>query len=92
MSEKHVHPPELARKVAEALPSDFLRQVLLNALAQVTEVEVAAPCAAPYGACTEERQNGQNGYRERDVETRLGTLPVWLPRVRQGSYLRSRPS
>ena len=89
MSELHVHAPELFRKLAEGLPQDFFRQTLVKALSQVMETEVSALCAAAYGARTEERQNSRNGYRERDVETRLGTLPLEIPRVRQGTYFPS---
>ena len=66
---------------------DFFRQILLKALAEVMEAEVTSLCAAPYGSRTDERQNSRNGYRDREVETSLGTVPLEIPRVRQGTYL-----
>ena len=33
------------------------------------------------------RENSRNGYRERDWETRLGTVDLKIPKLRQGSYL-----
>lgn len=89
MSDKYVQASELSRKLAEGLPSDFFRQVLLKALTEVMEAEVTALCSAPYGSRTEERQNSRNGYRERDAETRMGTLSLSIPRVRQGTYFPS---
>ncbi|MFN3684673.1 MAG: IS256 family transposase [Fimbriimonadaceae bacterium] len=89
MSDKHVQASELSRKLSAGLPQDFLQQVLLKALKEVMEAEVTALCAAPYGSRTDERQNSRNGYRDRDVETRMGTLPLAIPRVRQGTYFPS---
>ena len=89
MSEKYVHVSELSRKLAEGLPKDYFRELLAKALVEVMEAEVTALCSAPYAARTEERQNSRNGYRERDLETRLGTVPLSIPRVRQGTYLPS---
>lgn len=89
MSDTHVHAPELFRKLAAGMPQDFFRETLVKALTQVMETEVSAVCAAAYGMRTEERQNSRNGYREREVETRLGTVPLEIPRVRQGTYFPS---
>ena len=33
-----------------------------------------------------ERLNWRNGYRERTLDTRLGSLNLKLPKLRQGSY------
>jgi putative transposase len=33
-----------------------------------------------------ERLNHRNGYRDRSLETRLGTLSLRIPKPRQGSY------
>ena len=32
------------------------------------------------------RTTQRNGYRERDLETRLGTLELKIPKLRKGSY------
>jgi transposase-like protein len=33
-----------------------------------------------------ERLNYRNGYRERSLDTRLGSLQLRIPKLRQGSY------
>ena len=33
-----------------------------------------------------ERLNWRNGYRERTLDTRLGSLNLKIPKLRQGSY------
>ena len=53
------------------------------------EAEVRAPCSAGYGERSEERQSSRNGYRDRELETRMGTVSLAIPKVRQGSYFPS---
>ncbi len=69
--------------------SDFLRDTLLRALTQVMDAEVATVCNADYGERTEVRQNVRNGYRPRPLETRMGTLELAVPKLREGSYFPS---
>lgn len=68
---------------------DFLREVLHRALTQVMDAEVAAVCNAEYGERADGRQNSRNGYRSRPLETRMGTLELAVPKLRQGSYFPS---
>jgi putative transposase len=42
-------------------------------------------CGAGYGERTPERVNSRNGYRHRDLDTRVGTLDVAVPKLRTGS-------
>jgi putative transposase len=65
---------------------DFLRegaQVLAQAL---MELEVTQHVGAERHARTPERTGQRNGYRERQWDTRVGTLDLCVPRVRDGSY------
>ncbi len=43
-------------------------------------------CGAAYGARDPDRTNRRNGYRHRDLDTRIGTLDVAVPKLREGSY------
>jgi len=43
-------------------------------------------CGASYGTRDPERSNRRNGYRHRDLDTRIGTLDVAIPKLREGSY------
>jgi putative transposase len=48
--------------------------------------EADALCGAPYGERSPELVNIRNGYRERDWDTRVGTIELAIPKLRQGSY------
>jgi transposase-like protein len=43
-------------------------------------------CGAEYGARSPERSNRRNGYRHRDLDTRVGTVDVAVPKLREGSF------
>ena len=43
-------------------------------------------CGAPLGVRDEARVNRRNGYRHRDLDTRIGTLDVAIPKLREGSF------
>ena len=80
---------ELLRK-AEAEPGlDVPRaggRVLAEAL---MELEVTQHVGAARHARTEERTGQRNGYREREWDTRVGTIDLRVPRVRDGRYFPS---
>lgn len=77
---------EALGKALEEGNGDFLRRVLLAGLREIMDAEVASLCGAPPGERTPERVNQRNGYRDRDFETRLGTLDLAIPKLRKGSY------
>ena len=74
---------ELAAKGADV---DFIKQTLQFALQRLMEMDVEALCKAAYGERSEERANSRNGYRERILETRAGTVGLKIPKLRTGSY------
>ena len=49
-------------------------------------LEVEALTGAEPGARTADRLNHRNGYRDRDWETRAGTVELRIPKLRKGSY------
>src|SRR5438874_3312656 len=48
--------------------------------------EVDAVCGAGYRERSDERTNQRNGFRERAWDTRVGTIGLKIPKLRQGSY------
>lgn len=74
-------------KILEEGSGDFLRELLVKALGGVMEADVAGICQAESGERTALRDNHRNGFRDRPLETRLGTLDLRIPKLRRGSYL-----
>ncbi|MFN3077380.1 MAG: transposase, partial [Alphaproteobacteria bacterium] len=77
---------ELLEKGADA---DFLKDVLAFALQRLMDIEAEAACGAGLHARTPGRVNSRNGYRERPLDTRVGTIDLQIPKLRQGSYFPS---
>lgn len=78
---------EALSKVLEEGNSDFLRRVLLMGIQAVMESDVTVLCQAGPGERTPSRENHRNGYRDRELKSRLGTLPLAIPKLQCGSYL-----
>ncbi|QHG85609.1 IS256 family transposase (plasmid) [Rhodococcus rhodochrous] len=65
---------------------DLLRELLSMFIDALMSAEADVLCGADYGQRSDERVNVRNGYRHRDFDTRVGTLDVAIPKLRQGSY------
>lgn len=77
---------ELVRK-ADADPStDVLREGVRVLAEAMMDLEVAQHLGAARYERTPERTGQRNGTRERAWDTRVGTIPLRVPRVRDGSY------
>jgi transposase-like protein len=64
-----------------------LARAMLQSFAEVLmSAQASAVCGAAYGERTEERTNARNGYRNRDWDTRVGTIDLAVPKLRQGTY------
>jgi putative transposase len=75
----------LVRK-AEAGDVDFLREGVRVLAQALMDAEVSEQIGAEHSQRTPERVTHRNGYRARDWDTRVGTVELQVPRVREGSY------
>ncbi|MDO8530848.1 MAG: IS256 family transposase [Dehalococcoidia bacterium] len=79
----------LMRKRAEDGEFDFLREGLRVLTQGIMDVEVTAQIGAGYGERTPGRLTHRNGYRERPWDTRVGTVDLRIPKLREGNYFPS---
>ena len=77
---------ELLRKADTEPDLDTLREGVRVLTQALMELEVAQHLGAARYQRSPERQGERNGYRDRNWDTRVGTLELKVPRVRDGSF------
>ena len=80
---------ELLRKAETEPDLDTLREGVRVLTQALMELEVAQHVGADRYQRSPERQGERNGYRERSWDTRVGTLELRVPRVRDGGFFPS---
>ena len=79
---------ELLRKTA-AGETDVLREGVRVLAQALMELEVSQHVGAERYERSPDRRGERNGYRERQWDTRVGTVELAVPRVRDGSFFPS---
>jgi transposase-like protein len=69
--------------------ADFLREGVRVLAQELMEMELAEHVGAERHERTLERSGYRNGYRERPWDTRVGSIELQVPRVRDGSFFPS---
>ena len=79
-------PGERFEDALAAASPDLLREMIKGFAQRMMDADVEALCGAGYGEVSPERVNSRNGYRQREWDTRAGTIELAIPKLRQGSY------
>ena len=83
MTDDRIALRELLEKGSDAT---FLREMIGFAAHRLMELDAEGACGAGHGERSPERVNQRNRYRERDWQTRVGTVELRIPKLRRGSY------
>lgn len=76
----------LAELAAKSGDPDFLRAIAESVLQLIMETDVDGLIGAGRYERGEARQTWRNGYRDRTLDTRLGTMNLKIPKMRTGTY------
>src|SRR5574343_299430 len=74
---------ELAAKTGDG---DFLRAIAESVMQLIMEADVDGLIGAGRPERSGERATWRNGYRDRSLDTRVGTLNLKIPKLRTGTY------
>jgi putative transposase len=87
MTAPHIVDPAglLGEALAEASP-DLMRSLLQSIINALLSADADAVVGAEWGRPTPGRASQRNGYRHRDLDTRVGTIDVAIPKLRKGTY------
>ncbi len=86
MGEHTMDVTDWLRKQLEEAHPDLLRAMVKEMAETLMSADADAVCGAGYGERSPERVNRRNGYRERDWDTRVGSIELAVPKLREGSY------
>ena len=89
MVEQRMDLLELLRKRGMDGDVDLLREALRVLVDGIMDAEVSAQIGAQHGERSPERVTYRNGYRNRTWDTRVGTMELHIPKLREGSYFPS---
>ena len=87
-AETSIDAVEWLRKQVESAP-DPVKELLTEMLGMLMNAEAEALCGASYGERNASRVNSRNGYRQRQWDSRMGTMTLSIPKLRQGTYFPS---
>lgn len=85
-SPHHIDPSTYLDELLTQASPDLMRQMLQSFINQILSTQADQVCGADYATTSEFRTNTRNGYRHRDLDTRVGTVDVAVPKLRSGSF------
>lgn len=87
MTAPHIVDPSglLTEALLDASP-DLMRSLLQTMINALLSADADAVVGAEWGKASPDRLAQRNGYRHRDLDTRVGTIDVAVPKLRQGTY------
>jgi putative transposase len=81
-----IDPAGFLHEHLEQASPDLLRELMEGVVNRLLSADADSVCGASYGVRDAGRVNSRNGYRHRELDTRVGTLDVAVPKLREGTY------
>ena len=81
-----IDPARFLHEQLDQASPDLMRSLLSTFIDALLSAEADAVCGAGWGQVSDDRVNRRNGYRHRELDTRVGTIDVAVPKLRTGSY------
>ena len=82
----HIDPTSYLEELLTQASPDLMRQMLTDFINQILSAQADSVCGADYATVSPERTNRRNGYRHRQLDTRVGSIDVAIPKLRTGSF------
>jgi len=89
MAEPTIALLDYLRKIGADLDGDFLREGAQLLTQMLIELEAEDQIGAAKYERSPDRKARRNGYRERTWETRVGEIPLSIPKLREGTFFPS---
>ena len=77
---------QLSELLEKAGADEFVREMIGFVAQRLMELDVDNRCGAGHGERTDARTNSRNGFRDRQWDTRAGSVALRIPKLRAGSY------
>src|SRR5699024_12651854 len=92
MTAPHIVDPSglLGEALVEAYP-DLMRSLLQDVINALLSADADAVVGAEYGRPSAGRSALRNGYRHRDLDTRIGAIHVTVPTLHMGTHFPDLP-
>jgi len=81
-----VDPARLLKDALAESSPDLMRSLLQTMVNALLSEHADAVVGAEWGQRSADRQAQRNGYRHREMDTRVGTIDVAIPKLREGTY------
>ncbi|MGZ7495533.1 IS256 family transposase [Corynebacterium sp. ZY180755] len=82
----HIDPTAYVEELLTQASPDLMRQMLTDFINQILSAQADTVCGADYATVSPDRTNTRNGYRHRQLDTRVGSIDVAIPKLRTGSF------
>ena len=82
----HIDPTAYLEELLTQESPDLMRQMLTDFINQILSAQADTVCGADYATVSAERTNTRNGYRHRQLDTRVGSIDVAIPKLRTGAF------